>query len=602
MFEGLLYRIIYGRDWVRIRAIFIWLGGILSGEDVVSLVLRKRSINVRFRFPLRIGELPKIVFKEDMSPTFLIQDFEGAEHEELMHIFSSQSLHIYERRRKLPVAPLRWGMNHNEKIILLKAVRHIITELMQNRLAQNIIDENRFNISVDLNIAVWVDGNLRASRIAQNVHLIRGLVTVAQDVLRDSRFAPLTIEEIDRSRIEIGILHEPRVALGGNEIIADRIMPDKGYTLGSTIKDNSYLPEVFNTRRWDSLKKLIHSLVTEKARLSATKKKIASVCTFEITDFVETKNKRDVIDLYSTMPIPQTLSIENQKQRFSAAADWLLSMQTRDGNIRSNIDPLTGSAGEIDPVRTAFSGLALASYGKKTEEQRYVDAANKVLDLITSKMIDDVNKIHPLEYIYAGQLAETLNRRDIRGRIMETFQDKFQSLHFEPVLVAQAAKFLFITGHKDQASYILSELRSRFYKNRQKGIPMSLAAWAEVGNIAFEDDIKFAHEVLDWIVRHQLENGAFPDTSSSNFVYTRGTGKIFEVLAVDHDRYKNAITNSLKWLFSMQYIGETDWFIPLEYRGKVLGSFRHDYINTEAWVDSVAHVLLGASRLTDEAL
>ena len=126
---------------------------------------------------------------------------------------------------------------------------------------------------------------------------------------------------------------------------------------------------------------------------------------------------------------------------------------------------------------------------------------------------------------------------------------------------------------------------------------MNLAQWAELVNTFWGVDQPFAEKVLDWLKAQQLPSGAFPESTASDFVYTRGTGKISEVLALDPERNRTAIEAVLPWLIAMQYDEENTFFIPPEARPKILGAFRHDYLNPEAWVDSAGHVLLGGARL-----
>ena len=145
---------------------------------------------------------------------------------------------------------------------------------------------------------------------------------------------------------------------------------------------------------------------------------------------------------------------------------------------------------------------------------------------------------------------------------------------------------------------------------------MNLVVWAELVNVFLGVDEEFSDSVAVWLKKHQLPNGAFPESThsassgqaESDFVYTptpnlvwgytRGTGKIFEVLALAPEKNKAAIANVLQWLFSMQYDGENTFFIADTIRPMIVGGFRHDYLNQELWIDSAAHVILGGTRLT----
>ena len=125
---------------------------------------------------------------------------------------------------------------------------------------------------------------------------------------------------------------------------------------------------------------------------------------------------------------------------------------------------------------------------------------------------------------------------------------------------------------------------------------MSLAEWAELA-AAFPTDSNTSREVRDWLRSWQLPSGAFPETTTSDFVYSRGTGKVFEVLALRPAESPGALDRALAWLLSMQYRPNSAFFVPYEHWGRVLGGLRHDYYGPDAWIDAAGHFLLGLARL-----
>ena len=144
---------------------------------------------------------------------------------------------------------------------------------------------------------------------------------------------------------------------------------------------------------------------------------------------------------------------------------------------------------------------------------------------------------------------------------------------------------------------IAISLKENFEEELKSGRSINLAVWAELVNIFSDFDDEFSGRVADWLKKQQLPNGAFPESTTSNFVYTRGTGKIFEVLALKPEKNKEEIKKVLDWLFSMQYDEENSFFVSEEIRPRVIGGFRHDYFNSEAWIDAAGHILLGGARL-----
>jgi hypothetical protein len=82
-------------------------------------------------------------------------------------------------------------------------------------------------------------------------------------------------------------------------------------------------------------------------------------------------------------------------------------------------------------------------------------------------------------------------------------------------------------------------------------------------------------------------------------VYARGTGKVFEVLALAPNEAPGAIDRVLGWLLSMQYRSDSAFFVPHEHWPRVLGGLRHDYYGPDAWIDAAGHFLLGLARLRE---
>ena len=170
-----------------------------------------------------------------------------------------------------------------------------------------------------------------------------------------------------------------------------------------------------------------------------------------------------------------------------------------------------------------------------------------------------------------------------------------------PLVLANAASFLDRASaphgpaaHKCES--LRRELAERFARATASETAVSLAEWAELA-AAFPPDSKTSREVRDWLRSWQLPSGAFPETTTSDFVYSRGTGKVFEVLALRPAESPGALDRALAWLLSMQYRPDSAFFVPHEHWGRVLGGLRHDYFGPDAWIDAAGHFLLGLARL-----
>jgi hypothetical protein len=172
-----------------------------------------------------------------------------------------------------------------------------------------------------------------------------------------------------------------------------------------------------------------------------------------------------------------------------------------------------------------------------------------------------------------------------------------------PLVLAHATSFLdrasachAPAGHKCES--LRRDLAERFARATAAEQPVSLAEWAELG-AASPVDSTTSRDVRDWLRSWQLSSGAFPESTASDFVYSRGTGKIFEVLAVRPAEAPSAIDRAFGWLRSMQYRPDSAFFVPHEHWGRVLGGLRHDYYGPDAWIDAAGHFLLGLARLRE---
>ncbi|MDP2837980.1 MAG: hypothetical protein Q8O53_01755, partial [Candidatus Moranbacteria bacterium] len=118
--------------------------------------------------------------------------------------------------------------------------------------------------------------------------------------------------------------------------------------------------------------------------------------------------------------------------------------------------------------------------------------------------------------------------------------------------------------------------------------------WRLTGERQWKDK---ALRMVVWYQSKQQKNGAFPYSPGSTFVYTRGTGKIFETLACFPEENKAMLEKVFAWLRTMQYTKENTFFMNQDEQTLLVGGFRHDAFNREAWIDASAHVILGATRL-----
>ncbi len=311
------------------------------------------------------------------------------------------------------------------------------------------------------------------------------------------------------------------------------------------------------------------------------------------------------------------------------AADWLLKVQEPDGNFIPIINPLSRKlvSNEVDWSRSGLASWALAEFSKITGNFGYLEASQKNFSYLKKHLLDNGDIIDGIPYsiITLAFLGETAVALDFRQESLEAGFGivKMAPLRkFEPTSYSQAAAFLASLSKFDSQflapalkfSKILEESFEDNLKNRRA---MNLAGWAGLADVflrLFEitNDFSYllkAKKIADWLVYYQLDCGAFKLATDSNFIYSRGTAKSAEILAqiftssdkqidsvLDKVYYKKSLEKAFDWLFKMQYSAENSYFIPERNNDFVLGGFRHDYFNSDLWIDSAGHFLLGASR------
>lgn len=606
-----IFRSIYEKQ---IDAVFLWLSSVATENDRILVDLPGKSGMYRFKFPLTVGDYPRLIIPKPLEPaTFAIVRSEKIleEKEQWVSIFSSQEFNVYERRTRFVVPPLRWGMDLVEKSALLKIARKNLEACFydgENR-EQDLSSElrDKFDERLDVDVALWVRGKLRGSMISTNKTVLEGVIEAARRAVRDLRFKPVTETDLKEIRIEITVFSPLRIPLTAQLITERRILPEKGYCLMYGEKIGWLLPEVFNVRQFRDLSEMLEMLARKKVGLSVVDNNIIQhTIIFEVQDFIEpSRPGKQVIDLRASMADASLSPQCNYLERAHEAALWLCSIQEEDGNIPAIVDfsKITHKE-KVDWSRLGFAALALHELWSVTGEDRFYLAAERVLGYFESVFLPQSN-IHKFPVspnhisVYAGQLAMKLGRPQIAYWVAEELVlHNISKTPFNPIFYSQWVKLLGeLSGPQNQLvrDKFIDAVRSRFL-NEDKEKPLyDLASWASAAEVFWNIDRKLALEIAAWISRYQNSDGSFPTSPTNPKPYTRGTGKIAEILALNPD-WNGKTEKALSWLCSMQYHADITFFMPPESRLQVLGSLRHDYLNWESWTDSVAHFILATTR------
>jgi len=536
-------------------------------------------------------------------------------------IFRSAEYEIWENKEKYTdrATPLRFGLSDDEKEFALGYARCTLSEYLKTgklstASANNVPDI--FLETANVDVALWVRGALRGSRIVESLPLIAAIHEAAIRSCRDERFKPIAAEELDTATIEIAVLSDLQLPLLDREVRANTIAPEKGYLLFAQGKRGWFLPATLNRVTFKDLNDFLR-LIEKKAGVQKVLLPTLSLRIFDVDNFIESSRiPRMALALRGPI-IRHDISSDDATQTLdhiaTRGADFLCRMQEADGNIPPIINPLTGRKDQIDWIRLALTAWALALIGKVDKNHRYVEAARKVFTYIVSNLYGHpfiTEKKRCSAFIYAYRLANELGETGEAARMHTEILDLFPKIPYGHIFYSQVALHLLESCVGDAVVLAKAEELSnavlRKYEHRIKsGDNLELVQFPElipllriIGNLhADQGMIRKSEEISQWYVSQQLYDGSFPSAIGSRFSYVRGSGKIFEVLCLEPEKNKVCIGRIVGWLSEMQYDENNTYFVEESIRKEIIGGFRHDYMNQAVWIDAVGHVLIGVARL-----
>jgi hypothetical protein len=480
---------------------------------------------------------------------------------------------------------------------------------------------------VDLAVALWVGGVFRGSRIVTNRILGEGVIQAAVWASRDLRCKPLENAELLLTRIEICLCSDLKIPVSQKFIKKNEILHSKGYLLKESEKTGWFLPEVFNIRPFKNLDEFLARLAEKAGLAGKSLPKKTRILIFEVENFIENATREEALKLDGPVAEISQESLD-LKESATLVADWLLRIQTPEGDFCPIINPLTGWMSQRDWPRCLLSAFGLVEFGKAIGEQKYIEAGKKTFLYFKRYLFEEPDVFYaPYDFfaslVYFGWLAESLNFGEETLRCGQKILERIGALEFEPIIFAQAGSF-FVRLSKKNREFFEPALktavlvRDKFEEEIKKNKSMNAVFWAELVNLyvgIFEISgdnsyLTTAQKMGQWLFGYQQADGAFRSFKESEIVYVRGTGKIIEALAgifvidknkienvFDMEYYKKSLDQAIGWLIKMQYTSQNAYFIPQKNLDLALGGFRHDYFNPDLWVDSAGHLLLAVSRL-----
>jgi AMMECR1 domain-containing protein len=558
--------------------------------------------------------------------SFLIQKIRNIENRLLLE--QQKILFFWDEEKRTEAMKsqkvFQFGLDDAERLEVLRATREMIERAIRGEMIddQLMLPGSRFDGLATLDVTLWVKGRFRGSRFGMQKPFRQALHEASIRAIVDPRFKPIVEEELPSARIEIILMSLEHTPLSLAERKKGSIDPKRGYRLWYAGREGWYLPGVFNCIRFRSFHELLESLALKKAMVSPALVSAAVIETFAVEDFIESADYTKALSIVgpTVQTARQGTSLSDEiwqgdlEKCLRNAVEQLLRIQEPDGNISPIIDALSGREKQIDWSRLMFTAEVLVLAGRTLGDERLINAASKASEYVERHMYDNpiitagtmmaAAVYHAKMFFALGRTKEALARARKVSEMIDT-------VPYRPIAFLQAASFfsLFDT-EKDllaRSEEIFERCHEDYSRRRKAGENIELALFPEAIPVAWrlfqvtgqQTYKEKALKLEEWFISQQLPNGSFPSRTGGTFDYTRGTGKIFEALAFRPKENEQALLRTFQWLENMQYSKENSYFIDEKYRHRLLGGFRHDALDQDAWIDAAAHVVLGGIRILD---
>lgn len=625
------------------KAFFGWVvSRLVAGECVaVDLPLetalyvkdsRKNDLREYRRARGLAAPVPSFVIAPPMSLAaafgkFSRSDVVFAPTEDWHPLFRSSVIEIWENKGRFKGVPceqlpLRLGLNQTEGEAAMRHIRRVLADdfaLSSQEESQEL--GQRFSERADVGVALWVKGQLRGSQIVTGLSLREALTEAARRAAYDDRFKPLEPEELAETRLEITLLSDVRMPLSVQERMQQERAWNRGYRMTVGKRSGWYVPEVFNCIRFCTLDVLLEHLIEDKVGLDKRFLSQADVETFEVQDYVEAYGHERSLTLIGPVAVAADREYEDYDECFQSdvrqcldrAALHLCRIQGMDGHLPPIINPLNGKENQIDWSRLALTATALAEYGACVGVDRYVHAAKRIVAYLLRHL--EKHRLLTLNTrlatdTYLAEVFWGLGMTEEAQAAAQRILSLADQARYRPILFLKMSAALALVDSENETNVAKSkELFDTVYADfenliREK-VSIELAFIPEAINAGFlldekTNDRRYREKALaveNWLKMQQFADGAFPSVIGSRFSYTRGTGKIFEALALRPEENRQSLLRAFRWLRMMQYTDENMYFVPEAFRERIRGGFRHDWMNQEVWIDASAHVLLGWTRV-----
>ncbi len=505
----------------------------------------------------------------------------------------------YLKREKQRVQErLHLDISEPDKKKALRIARHLLLANLGVETELDADDEISRAGPISIGLALWTAGELRASVISHGESMRQALTLCAERALQDPRFVPIGAQDLHATRIEITILSNLQTALSPEDVRRGRIDATLGYKISfPSRKEATYLPEVFNFRRFSNLAELCEGLLV-KSGAKQSEFPTAVIHTFRVSDFIEAHDAKRPLNLRGPIVVAalEHPFLQSLREIADAGAAFLLRVQEESGYIPNAVTSIHKISPAFDMQRLAFTARALQRYGLVTGNKEFERAGQNSLDYVLSNLHTVESGQRALTLAYLGQAC--FDRGEDAASIVEALLK--ESPPYDPIVHLHIATFfasLDSDSSKEKAHGLLNPVL-RDFETEKHSHRAVLAHYAEVIPVLLLlGDTRRARHVASWYTRLQHVDGSFPTAIDNDHAYARGTAKIFESLACTPNENIRALLRGLSWLNTMQYSVENSFFLRPARQEQLLGGLRESALDTDVWPDAVGHVLLGACRI-----
>ncbi len=608
----------YREQRIRAQAVLDWAQKELREGEWIFVSLEGFVRN----YVMQNGRILRARLRNQNSPSIIICEPRGlgaltqGNTKGWSPLFRSPLFEAWENTaRFIDRIPARHGLPDKDSLALLAIARKVLRQTLsagnEMQYARYTRGFERYNNDiVSVNMTAWIKGEFRASMTVIEKPLVEAIVDASMGLADDIRCRPIEEFELEDARLEITVWSTLAIPLLSLEVARGDVYHTKAYLIYNNGKIcGCRIPSVFNCARFRNLDQFLSSMTkTEGER--PYEKPIFFIS--ETHGWIESEDKTHILGMRGPVVRRQRpagdlcLSLRSMVESATLAANGLISLQEPNGYVESIIDPFESYPKKNTHwVRLAFGAYALALFGSEIKNESYCDAARRLYSYVSKRLglktMPDQTKI--LIEAYLGRTAQVLRMGSNEvQRAAEVVAREAPLQSYEPIFYLQCSVFLH--GVADNAFHSAAEnlyrtAANRFFTDGPESEWLSLAAYAEIIALApIFDDAKSVKCVENWYKSFQNYDGSFYSRPVCTTALARSTGKVFEVMADNPTRYEKELLGSAAWMMEMQYTKQNLYFMPdVKKREMLIGGFRHDAGNQQAWIDAAAHYLIGVARL-----